>query len=691
MSKSDGSPMRPSPAPSRRALGICLLLMASAALHASAAGIAMEERSIRYLKALSLEDLAETQVVSVSKIPQKLSDAPAAVFVVTREDIRRSGARSIPEALRLVPGVEAARIDANKWAVTIRGFNMIFANKLLVLIDGRSIYTPLYSGVYWEVQDLLLDDVDRIEVIRGPGAAIWGANAVNGVVNIITRPAGQTQGGLVKSGTGTDDRAVGAARYGGAMGDGAHYRIFAKYTERDGMVNLGGGEGADDSDALRGGFRLDWRPDGRDKATISGEIYGADIGERLFLSGFTTPPFERKVDTIADAEGGHLLGRWSRTFSDDADLTLLAYYDAARREDILLGQSTDTIDLELRHRFSLGERQEIVWGIGYRRYRDDVDGTFFVEIHPESTEDDLFTLFFQDTFSLMPDRLRLILGARFEHNEFTGLEAQPNLRLLWKPGGSGEDRHTLWAAVSRAVRTPSRSDHGLQANLVRIPLPEGGINRITVLGDDDFTSEDLTAWEAGYRIQPRDWLSVDMAAFFNRYDDLRTIEPGAPFPDPAAPAGRLVTPLWIDNRMSGEIYGAEMAVHFQPRPWWSLFAGYAWTEIDLDLDPDSGDIRSEAQADRSPGHTAQLRSYLDLPHDLEMDTALFFVDGLPDFHLSAHTRLDLRLGWHPSERLSFSLKGENLLDDRHPEFGTLEGTVAAEIEQSLYGEVVWRF
>jgi iron complex outermembrane receptor protein len=444
------------------------------------------------LTEMSIEDLMSVEVTTVSRKAQRLSDSAAAVFVITNEDIRRSGVTSIAEALRMVPGLEVARISANSWAITARGFNGQYANKLLVLMDGRSVYDPLYSGVFWNVQDALLEDVARIEVIRGPGASLWGANAVNGVINIITKPAAETQGGLATGGFGNEEKAFGALRYGGKIGNTAHYRLYGKYFDRDDSESLQGGEAHDGWNIARGGGRIDWRFSDQDELTVQGDYYDGEVGnEGTYYS--LSPPYATPLIESSPVSGGNLIGRWQRQIAPDSDLELQAYVDRAEWEIPLVKETRDTVDVDFQHRFGMGKRQEILWGLGYRWTRGALDVGRGVTFDDEDRRDQLFSLFVQDNISLLPDRLSLTIGSKFEHNDYTGLEVQPNIRLLWL----ADDRNTFWSAVSRAVRTPGMVEH--DARLTQQVIPGTPIMEITLEGNKDYRSETVTAYEAGYR------------------------------------------------------------------------------------------------------------------------------------------------------------------------------------------------
>ncbi len=627
------------------------------------------------LTELSLEDLMNIEVTSVSKKSQRLADAPAAVFVITQEDIRRSGVTSIPEALRMVPGLQVARINANTWAITARGFNGRFANKLLVLMDGRSVYTPIFSGVFWDVQDTLMEDIDRIEVIRGPGASLWGANAVNGVINIITKAARETQGGLVSAGGGTEERGFGSVRYGDSLGESAHYRMYAKYLNRDSSVDAFGKEGKDDWDMLRGGFRMDWDASDRNLLTVQGDIYRGDSSGEL-TEFFPTFPFISTIEDKSINSGGNILAKWKHTISNTSDTELKFYYDREQRDTFYV----NTVDLDFQHRFMPFERHEIIWGLGYRYINDKFENRFSFFFEPQSRSVDLFSGFVQDEITLFPDKLRLTVGSKFEHNDFTGFEIQPNARILWTPA---ED-HSVWAAVSRAVRTPSLGEEDARAiNGVVFPntlFPGSPVTFVTLNGTRDFESEALIAYEAGYRFQPIEGLSTDISVFYNDYDNLRTIEPIDPFTFTAG------------NNMKGETYGVELAADWRPCDWWRLQGAYTYLQMALKLDADSRDTQSKMAEDEIPHHQASLRSSVELPANLELDLWLRYVDELSAQEVDDYLTLDMRVGWKPIKNLEVSLVGQNLLENHHPEFRPeILGVPPAEIERGVYGKITWGF
>jgi len=632
----------------------------------------------RDLTSLSIEELMRVEVTSVSKKEEKLSEAPSAVYVITQEDIRRSGLKQLPEVLRLAPGLQVARIDANKWAISARGFNGRFANKLLVLIDGRSVYTPLFSGVYWDVQDVMLEDVERIEVIRGPGATMWGANAVNGVVNIITKKPRDTQGGLVTAGGGSEDLGFGAARYGGKLGDSAHYRAYVKYQNHDDFVDASGDDASDEWSQVRGGFRLDWDLSPNDVVTAQGDVYGGQMGSRSTVVTFAAPAGGTFNDEV-DVYGGNILGRWTHVISEASNTVLQLYYDRADRNDPLLAQRHDVFDVDFQHRFRPWARHDILWGFGYRAVLDRLDDGPSVSMDPHSRDAHLVSGFLQDEIALVRDRLRFILGSKIEYNDFTEFEYQPNGRLLWTP----DERHTLWAAVSRAVRTPSRVEE--DSLVLFSPVPPLGLAALK--GDSDIKSEELLAFEIGGRVRPVDRLSLDLAGFYNVYENLREFELGTASGAPPA----VIFPLHFDNKMRGEAYGVEASANVKLLEWWMVSGGFTFIQIQIHDDSTTAADTERTTEGGSPHHQFHVRSNVTLPWNLEFDVLLWYVDHLPGFDIPSYVRLDARLGWRPTKSIEAAVGVQNVLDDRHPEFGREIFENPSEAEHAVYGTITWRF
>lgn len=628
------------------------------------------------LTGLSIEALMDLEVTSVSKRPEKQGQAAAAIFVITNEDLRRWGVTSIPEALRRVPGISVARIDANKWAITARGFNSRFANKLLVLIDGRSVYTPLFAGVYWETQDLVLEDVDRIEVIRGPGGTLWGANAVNGVINIITRPATETRGELLSATAGNEVSGITSVRHGGDLVNGGNYRIYAKNQNYAEGYNPAGAH--DDWRSSQAGFRADWERGPDDTYTLQGDLYRGKAGQQVTLPAGDGPTIGIPVVSDTDLGGGNLLARWSHDFQADNNLSLQVYYDHVDRDGTVLFEDRDTFDVDFQHRFQWQQAHDVVWGLGYRFVHDNTDNNATFRLDPSARDTSRYSTFLQDEISLS-EVLRLTLGSKLEYSDFSNFELQPSVRMAWSPNTG----HTLWGAVSRAVRTPARGEHDVMLRL--LPVPDPGVPVYTA-GSGNYDAEDVVAWETGYRFNYLNRWSVDIAAFYNDYDRLRTMEPVI------SPSGDLL--YVFDNNLSGETRGVELATHWQVSPAWRLNATCTWMQMDLQLQNGSTDYMSRAAEDASPTGSAALWSSHDLGNRTQFDAALRYVDAIrvSGIDIDSYLQLDLRLAWEAAPGLELSLVGQNLLDDRQREFlPDFIDSQPTEVQRSIYGRVVWHF
>jgi len=639
----------------------------------------------RELLEMSLETLMNLEVTSAAKSAQPLAEAAAAIFVISREEIRRSGVTSIPEALRLAPGVQVARISANAWAVSARGFNGRFANKLLVLMDGRSLYNSMFSGVFWDVQDTLLEDVERIEVIRGPGAVLWGANAVNGVINIITRSAEKTTGTLLTAGGGTEERAFVAARQGMRLGDHAALRIWGKGFERDGGHQTDDGDGADDWRSLRGGLRLDGEDHRGNSYLLTGDLYRAEVGETFSIPQLT-PPYSTSVDMDTRATGGFLLGRWKHLSTRGSEFALQLYYDRARNQDLVARQLREVYDLDLQHRLSPGNRHTLLWGGGYRYSPDRSGAGAVTSFSPADSNQQLFRFFLQDDIVLVEKRLRLILGAQVEHNDHSGWEIQPTLRLLGHPRRG----QTLWAAVSRAVRTPARSEDDIRIN--QTVLPDPATPTLVILqGSRSVQAEDLLALEAGYRGELGKHSSFDVAAFYHRYSNLVTVEPGTPYLETTPAPTHGVFPLVAANTMDGDSFGVELAADWQVLPSWRLQGSYSYLQLLLDVDEGSN-TRFKELAETSPHHQGALRSSLNLTDNLEWDLWWRYVGDLPTSAIRHYQTLDARIAWRPRTGLELAVVGQNLLAPHHGEFASEHLDAARiEIERGVYGKATWQF
>ena len=672
-----------SPARSALAALTCVVCMSA---WTPAAGAAVEPDSLGQLAELSLEELMEIEVTSVSRREEPLFEAGAAIFVLTADDLRRSGATSVAEALRLVPGMQVARTNASEWAITVRGFNNQFANKLLVLTDGRSIYTPLFGGVYWDVQDLLLEDIERIEVIRGPGATLWGANAVNGVINIITKSAEETAGWLVGAGTGNVERVLGSVRYGGRSTGNVHYKAFANYHEMDDFVNADGGSAADGWQLGHGGFRLDWKRRPTDLWTLQGDVYSGEMGKTITQST-PNPPFTQTLDTFADVAGGNAIGRWTRAFSPRLRTTLQLYFDRTERRATRLGEERNTLDVDFEQELGLGNRNQVVWGLGYRMTQDDIDNTFVASLDPPQRRDHLYSGFVQDEIGIVPQRLRLTLGSKFEHNSYTGSEIQPSVRLRWTP----DPRFTTWGAVSRAVRTPSRVESDVRFVLGTFALSDT-LNVIALIGNPELQADELLAWELGMRLHPMQRLLLDLASFYNVYDELGTIESGTRAHHDTPPPPHRLWPLDFANLGSGRTWGVELVAHWEVTDRFRLVGGYTWLDVEFEREPGSLDTGGDIAEGNDPEQQVQLRAQLDLPGSVDVDVMGFYVDALPGQDIPAYTRLDLRMEVPLAPRLRLTLVGQNLLEPQHPEFaGAVTSAHATEVPRGVYAKALWHY
>ena len=640
------------------------------------------------LTARSIEDLMNIQVTSVSKTEETLSRTAAAVFVISTEDIRRSGATNIPDLLRMVPGMDVSQINGNTWAISARGFNARFSNELLVLVDGRPAYTETTGGVFWDVLDLPLEDIKRIEVIRGPGGSVWGANAVNGVINIITQKASDPHGGLVVAGGGNIDQGFGTIQYGGAVGRGTDYRVYTKYLNQDHLPDSAGQDGGDGWHMFLGGFRTDSVLSAKDKLTFEGDIYSSREGtpNSNFPSVIAAAP--QNIELLVNLSGGFIQGLWDHTSSPDSDTTIQFSYDRYQRNDALR-EGRGTLDFNFQNHFSGWARQNIVWGLNYRYSASDSDGDLTVSLVPAHLNTQLFGSFVQDEIAIIPDRLYLTIGAKLEHNYYTGFGFMPSARLAWAPS----PHHTLWAAISKAYRTPSATDAFLRSDLSGFPGPGGIPVLVRLTGNPAVKNEGLVAYEAGYRTTVLKQLSIDFTAYYNNYSDQETVEPATPFMENTPPPPHLVLPLIYENLIHGETHGIEVAANWQTTHRWTLSSGYAFEEIHMHLAPTSHDTTSVGGAEgSSPDHSAQLRSHFVLWHGLSWDASAYFVGRLTDPSEPSYTRLDTGLSWHFRERASLSFVGQNLLKDLHEEFVDSTGSARTTlVKRSAYVKLSWQF
>lgn len=631
-----------------------------------------------------LEELMDLEAYSVSKKMERLQESGAAVYVLSSEDIKSIGARSLPELLRRVPGLHIAQFNANSWSVSSRGFTGRFANKLLVLLDGRSLYTPVFSGVYWEEQDTLLDDIERIEVIRGPGGTLWGANAVNGVINIVTKKAANTKGTYISGGGGTEQRHFSGARIGGALNDNTDLRVYAKHYNRDANRDLEGGAGPDASHAFFSGFRLDWAGSESDSITFQGDVYDGSSGQKYFIPT-EEAPFQRAQLHDDKFHGANVLGRWNKNLSKTSDLQVQLYFDRSERNSALNDYVVDTYDAEFQHSFQMIDSMNFIWGGGYRGIEDEIVTDQFVHYDPTNRNVKVLSAFGQADIKLIPEVLSLVMGTKLEHNDYTGGEFQPNARLIWVPSSTD----TVWAAFSRAVRTPSRVDDDIEGDLATTPVPGVGLVTTRIIGNDNFDAENLHAYEVGYRTLIANTVKVDLTGFVFDYGNLSSVESvGTDFQN-----GRILNLVQFDNTRSGQTVGGEVTVSFDPTPWWRLQSSYSYAKIDLKIDPTNTDPfgRANAEEDQYPENQATLWSRWKIGSDWNIDAFLRYVDRLSDPDIDAYMELDLKLGYQVSPELEFAILGHDLLHDEHPEFG--EGFFApstANLQRGVFAQVTWR-
>jgi iron complex outermembrane receptor protein len=652
----------------RRALVRLLLVSIYGLTCRSALGAAESgSLSIGALKQLSIDELMNLEVTSVSKLPEPFGRAPAAIQVITQDQIRRSGASSIPEALRLADNLDVAQQNSHDWAISARGFNTALANKLLVLVDGRTVYTPLFSGVFWNVQDYLLKDIDRIEVISGPGGTLWGANAVNGVINISSKSAKDTQGLYLEAGGGGPElKDFTGVRYGGTLAPDIYFRAYGKYFDRGNEVYANGNNAADSWNMRQGGFRIDSYGSPGNVLTVQGDLYGSDLNVAAGGKGNTA--------------GGNLLGRWSHVISADSNTSLQVYYDRTHLVDPItnpyavsteiLTDDLETYDLDFQHHIRVGERNRIAWGFGYRFTHDVVEEAQNLAFLPPTLDHNLYSGFVQDEVILVKD-LFFTLGTKLEHNDYTGYEWEPSGRLQWNVAAD----QMLWTAVSRAVRTPSRVDRDIRQPNSSTPI---------LVGNSDFRSEILTAYELGYRARLGSEASASLSTFYNDYTKVRSLNPT---PD-------TIVPLHFANDLIGDTYGAELSADYQVLEHWLLHGGYDLLKENIHVKSGGFDYDHALYETEDPQQQIFLRSSSDLPRNLELDGALRWVDkliannnGLPAT-VPSYFELDIHLGWHPIPKLELALVGQNLLHSHHPEYGAPTGIPnREEIQRSVYGKI----
>ena len=655
----------------------------------------------RELLKLGLDDLMKIRVTTVSREESTVGKSAAAVYVITQEDIRRSGATAIPELFRMVPGMSVASIDGNKWAVASRGFNNRFAKALQVQVDGRTVYAPLTGGVFWDTLDYPLADIERIEVIRGAGASLWGANAVNGIINIVTKSSKDTLGGYATAGGGNVVQSLGEFRLGGRLNDQTTYRVYGKASNSDKQFSSDG-DSNDQWWRATGGMRLDWQPDKNNLVTIDGSYTRSAAGADDRFSLSSGPPYSRNIAEVETRDTEHILAQWSHKMDSGSNWTLQGYWDRYQ----LIGDSTyrdsrwNTFDVDFQYQFALGTRQKMMWGLGYRHISATLENSkpdsgyslTWLENHPQS---ELFSGFLQDEIALVPDRLTMTLGSKLEHNSFTGWEGQPSGRLLWSP----TKRQSVWTAVSRAVRTPSLTEDDVQLTLPSASSSAKSTTRLTA--NRDLQAEEVFAYEMGYRVQATEAFSVDTALFYNVYRDLRGNRTNTALAHTVQ--GILLGASQFQNNMSGETYGVELSANWRITDWWQLRGSYSYLQMNLHGDQSLSAASRTSSEKGIEGTTPQQQVYLqsswNIGRNVELDLIGRFVDRLSGFNPSGITgvsdtvndyvSLDARLAWRPRKNLEFAIVGKNLLDSRHAEFGTnpFVRSPLVEIKRSVYATV----
>lgn len=660
---------------------------------------------------LNLAEVLDLEITSVSKKPQTVSKAAAAIHVITADDIRRSGASSIPEALRMAPGIQVAQISSSTWAISARGLDGRFTNKLLVLMDGRSVYSPTFSGVYWDVQDTVIADIERIEVIRGPGAALWGANAVNGVINIITKAAAATQGGLVSLRSGSEEQGSAVLRVGGTFGDLGHWRVYGKAFDRDATVTTAGSQAGDGWRQQRVGFRTDLVPTGADAVTVQGDYYRGRAGELSNLN-YLTAPYNSTLRTAQDMDGGNLLVRWQREVSSTDSFTVQGYIDHTQRDwPLHLQERRATYDLDFQYRSRHIQGHDLVAGAAYRRSSDTFKPAMqgmppgaltYSTVTPLAADHRLFSAFIQDDMTLLPERLVLTLGGKLEHNDYTGTDFLPNVRLLLTPGEST----SLWTSVAKAVRTPSRVDAGGSVNFVVLPPTIAtGLRPVLFQGGGVGDSERVVAYEAGIKHRFSTTLNADLSLFYNDYNALRSatnlplsclaagVPLAMPFPCLVTPGSYILQFSQAGNRAKGWSHGAELSVDWRPTK--TLRFQGALTQYRMTIrEPD--DTFSTDRERSAPDMQGSLRMAWNPRSDLDVDLWLRRVGRLGDtgygFSIPGYTELDARLAWRPARNTEVALVGRNLLHKSHAEFKSeLQDIPLLQIQRALAVQLDWKF
>ncbi len=667
-----------------------LILFAGSALALPGGDYAQnDQQTVKELKTLSLEQLSNIEITTTSKGPTNAFRAPAAIYVITGDDIRRSGVRTIPDALRLAPGIEVAQIDSNKWSIGIRGFGSRLSRSVLVLIDGRTVYTTLLAGTYWEVQDTMLSDVDRIEVIRGPGGTIWGPNAVNGVINIITKSASETHGARVDVGGGNVEQGFASFRYGGETKNGFNYRVYGKTFVRAPMYHSDG-RNFDDWRSGQGGFRSDWKHGEKNLFTVQGDIYKQVDGESVVATSYTAP-YSRVIDANANLSGGDILGRWTRSISEGNDLQVQAYYDRTNRHEPNFGDVRDTFDFDFVEHARI-TRNDFTWGFGARFSRGtDLQVVSGLTFDPAKRTDRLITGFLQDELSVIPQRLSLTIGTKLLHTNFTNFEPEPSARLLWTPN----DKMTFWTAFTQAVRTPSDGEHDFFLSGFIGLAPDGTPFFARFNANRNFRPEHMNGYELGYRQLIGKKIYVDIASFYNHYRNLFSEDlTGPPFLESTPAPEHYLLPAEFGNGLLGQTKGIEISPEWRPTTFLRLRGSYSYLHMNLEKAPNSTDVGSAPGiVGSSPQHQVTAASSLDLPGAFSLDLDFRYVSSLPGQGVDGYSTADARFAKTFPHGFELSVVGRNLLQPHHAEFGTDPGIATpitlVGIRRSAYLQLSW--
>ncbi|HEX4273836.1 MAG TPA: TonB-dependent receptor [Bryobacteraceae bacterium] len=673
-----------------RIAAACLAVAGASALLTQSVALADPAPQTSNLAEVSLEDLMNLQVTSVSKKEQSLSKAGSSIYVITQEDIRHSGATNVPDLLRMVPGVDVARINANTWAISIRGFNYRYSSKVLVMVDGRTVYTPGFSGVYWDQQSMPLENIDRIEVIRGPGGTVWGANAMNGVINILTKSAAETRGSMISMEGASQGVGSGLAQYGGTAGAKGYYRVYGRYSMNGDSPSMPGNPASDEAHDSQGGFRSDWNLSPGDKLTVQGDILGASEQQTISTLFLNRLPTLYTLNDAVRVGSGNLLGRWSHVFANGSEATVQMYYDRYRRFDQALNV-VNTGDVDFQYHFHAGARNDIVAGLGYRiSDQVDTDG-YEITFANGQRRDNLFTGFVQDQIKLS-ENVALTVGVKLEHNAYSGYEYEPGTQVVWSPGS----RQTMWVSASRAIQQPSWLTAESQLDIAAVPVPGLPFGLVHLGGNPTFSAPTLYDYEVGYRSEISKRVTVDATVFIGDYDHLQTSEPEAPYFTTAPVPPHLVIPSVYENLGMALNYGVEFSAHWDVTRWWRISPGYSFLEMNVSETSSSRDTGFPATPGDSPKHQAQVRSNIKLPRGVEWDTSVFYVGTLAGGSTAsgvvpAWTRVDTRFGWRVNDKTEISLTGQNLLTPRHIEF--LDGlqVIPMETARAVVARVTWRF